>query len=145
MKRNKMDVGAIILIVVGVIVAMVVGIWALKSNGVLKKSGNDTIGQAAEMFAKYSDEAIAQFDGNVVSGEDVLDALKFYTDNANGYTGTVTVKTKLDTAGTQYKVGTAYAAPANNDNKYINPDGVFEGKVTVNSNNIVTDIEFTQK
>ena len=142
MKRNKMDLGAILLIVGAVIVAMVIVIWALSANGILKKSGNDTIGQASQLFSGYSDEAVAKYDGNVVGGEEVIAALDTYTAEAGV---SVVVKTKLDSAGTTYTSTSKYSAPAKTDNKYINPDGVFEGKVTLNSNNIVTTITFTQK
>ena len=142
MKRTKMELGPILLIVAGVVVAMLIIFWVLNATGVLKKSGNDTVGQAAELFSGYSDEAVAKYDGNVVSGQDVLDCLDKYTAGAGV---TITVKTKADTTGTGYTSTSKYAITDKTDNKYINPDGVFEGKVTMNSNNIVTGITFTQK
>lgn len=142
MKRNKADIGQILLIVGGIIVAMLIIFWVLRATGVIKRSGNDTVEQAAQLFAGYSDAAVANYDGNTVSGDDVIDCLDKYTAAAGV---TVTVKTKADSTGTSYSSASKYIAPSATDNKYINPKGVFEGKVKMNSNNIVTEIIFTQQ
>lgn len=128
--------GAAVLLTIGVIVVGVV----LYSSGqeVVKQSEQDLAGISQTLSMKKYEN----FNNTVVSGSQVINAIRMYTKNEPI---TVTVKTGASGTSVVYSENVEYKETDSSSARYINPIGQFYATLTVNSNKVVTNITFVQK
>lgn len=128
--------GAAVLLTIGVIVVGVV----LYSSGqeVVKQSEQDLSGLSQTLSMKKFEN----FNNTVVSGSQVINAIRMYTETEPI---TVTVKTGVSATSDVYSNTVKYEETDPASSSYINPTGQFRATLTVNASKLVTNITFTQK
>lgn len=128
--------GAAVLLTIGVIVVGVV----LYSSGqeVVKQSEQDLAGLSQTLSMKKFEN----FNNTIVSGSQVINAIRMYTD-----TGpiTVSVKTGISAGIVVYSKNDGYSVTDTDSSAYINPVGQFSSALTINESKLVTNITFIQK
>ncbi|NLL00978.1 MAG: hypothetical protein GX271_09995 [Clostridiales bacterium] len=140
MKTKNSDIAVkiflvvVAVILVGLIIAWSTGVFKDKKNDL--NEGTERINNAISSMAEFD---LLVYDGGNITGSLLLDLI----DNANNG--------KLDVAITvatlESPTPAAYPTPiaSKSDSKYINPNGIFQGKVNRNTNGVITGIIFTQQ
>lgn len=128
--------GAAVLLTIGVIA---IGIVLYNSGQqVVTKAEQDLVGISnALSMSKFQ-----SYDNTVVSGSQVIGAIRLYSDQG---TLNVVVTTLGSTTAQTYTAANKYTIidPANVS--YINPTGNFKATLTINANKVVTAINFVQQ
>ncbi len=148
MKRNKMELGAIILIVAATILAMIM-VFYMISQYRTTKSGTTKI---VESMATYADEVamseITSLDGETVSGADVVN---FYKKHMDGYSGSdtapfdIVINNGTDTHTYNTSDYTAKLRDATDASHYVKATNSYVCKVTKNKNDVLLQVSFTIK
>lgn len=127
--------GASVLLVIGVISISIV----LFNSGqeIVKKSEQDM----ADISQAISMKKFENYNNTVVSGSQVINVIRMYSENANI---NVIVTTGSGTTVT-YNSTNKYSITDPTDARYINPTGKFISTITVNANKVVTAINFQQQ
>jgi len=110
-------------------------------------------GQINQLQAEFSDTSKTMYDGTEVSGSEVINVIRKFSDDTMGVK-VVTSKTSVfygysfsETDGT---LGEASASSYKNaqdptNTNYINPTGRFAGSVVRDANGVITGLVFTQQ
>lgn len=139
------------IVIVLLIIATIVGIvmFAISKANSLTDSVNEEVDKVLE--AKYT-----QYDGEVISGSNLLNVIKTtYSDTEPVY---IQVKTISNTSGVYYVCDSSAKplddaternlikdARTKSNNNYIAPTGKFYGEVQKNANGAIIGIVFTQQ
>lgn len=169
-RRNRVEVSVKgLMLAVVVIISLVISAMGIYLVTRARTAVNEGSLQFSQLMDEYSDVTIAMYDGMVVSGDRVMEAIDRFTHDKQV---SVTVITKLNVASSGSDKGNLYGGTGwvgfvesgltkvlrisdemspyesnyyrPSDTDYINPGGSFEGKVSKNENGIVTAIRFTQ-
>lgn len=127
--------GAAVLLTIGVIAIAII----LYNSGqqVVTKAEQDMVGISNSLsMSKFQN-----YDNTVVSGSQAIGATRLYSDQ-----GTLNViVTTLGGAAQTYTATNQYTLTDPSNVNYINPTGNFKATLTINSNKIVTAINFVQQ
>lgn len=108
------------------------------------KNASNAVGdRISSTNVKISESDKTKYDGEELSGADVINAIK---SNASNVIVSVQTITGADgaTLTNEYSLDTNYSAVPSDAN-YINPNAVFSGAIERNSNDVITKIKFTQE
>lgn len=133
------NVTKVILLVASVLIAIaivVIGLMFFNTASDTAKSANEDLAKFNEQFARMKFD---DYDGGTVSGSQVVNAVRIYSDDLS-----VSVTTGAGTTST-YNQTTKYAVTDSTASAYINPTAKFSSTLTVNSNDVVTGIVFQQQ
>lgn len=110
-------------------------------------------GQINQLQAEFSDTSKTMYDGTEVSGSEVVNVIRKFSDDTMGVK-VVTSKTSVyygynftendGTLGEKANASYKNAQDATNQN-YINPTGRFAGSVVRDANGVITGLVFTQQ
>ena len=141
-------------IIIGVIVLMTIGLIssAQKLNNQSQESVNIGSSKLTKFNSDLQDSDTAMYDGISISGSEVLNVIKNYSEEKVS----VKVVTKKSTTYYGYSVdagnnlttgatGSLKKAESITDNQYINPTGSFKGSILKDSNDVATCLVFTQE
>lgn len=139
-------VGAIVLMTVVLIAAVT------KLNNQSQESMNIGSSKLSKLNSDLQDSDTGMYDGIVISGSEVLNVIKNYSEEKVS----IKVVTKKSTTYYGYSVdagnnlttgatGSLKKAESITDNQYINPTGSFKGSILKDSNDVATCIVFTQE
>lgn len=124
------------------ILVIVISISFLLANR--GKNASNAVGaRISSTNVKISESDKTKYDGEELSGADVINAIK---SNASNVIVSVQTITGADgaTLTREYSLDTDYSAVPSDVN-YINPNAVFSGAIERNSNDVITKIKFTQE
>lgn len=124
------------------ILVIVISISFLLANK--GKNASNAVGdKISSTNVKISESDKTKYDGEELSGADVINAIK---SNASNVIVSVQTITGADgtTLTSEYSLDTAYSAVPSDVN-YINPNAAFSGAIERNSNDVITKIKFTQE
>lgn len=148
MKRNRLDLGTIILIIGATILAMIVVFYMMNQYRVTKRGTS----QVLEGMATYADEVaiseITSLDGETVTGADVVNCYKKYMD---GYTGSdvapfnIVINNGTSTQTYNTIDYTAKLRDATDATHYVKATNMYVCAVTKNANGIIVQVKFTIK
>ena len=148
MKRNKIELGTIILIVAATILAMVIAFYMISVYRTTKKGTNALV----EGMSKGIDEAalseITSLDGEEISGADVVN---FYKKHMDGYSGSDTAPFNIvinnGVSTTTYNTSdyTSQLRDPSDGSHYVKATNKYKCKVTKNKNGVLTQVSFTKK
>lgn len=133
------NVTKVILLVASVLIAIaivVIGLMFFNTASDTAKSANEDLAKFNEQFARMKFD---DYDGGVVSGSQVVNAIRIYSDDM-----TVAVTTGAGTS-TTYNETTKYTVSDSTAASYVNPTAKFSSALVVNSNDVVTGITFSQQ
>lgn len=141
-------------IIIGVIVLMTIGLVysVQKLNNQGQESVNIGSSKLTKLNSDLQDSDTAMYDGISISGSEVLNVIKNYSEEKVS----VKVVTKKSTTYYGYSVdagnnlttgatGSLKKAESITDNQYINPTGSFKGSILKDSNDVATCLVFTQE
>ncbi len=148
MKRNKIDLGAIILIVAATVIAMLIAFFMIRQYRLMKNGAS----AVTENMATYADEVamseITSLDGETVSGADVVN---FYKKHMDGYSGSDTAPFSIiinnGSATNTYNTSehTAKLRDASDANHYVKATSRYTCSVSKNKNGIIVSVTFVIK
>lgn len=148
MKRNKIDLGAIILIVAATAIAMLIAFFMIRQYRLMKNGA----AAVTENMATYADEVamseITSLDGETVSGADVVN---FYKKHMDPYSGTETAPFSViinnGTATNTYTTRdyTSKLRDAADADHYVKATSRYACSVTKNKNGILVSVTFIIK
>lgn len=127
--------------IVSILVIVISISFLLANRG---KNASDAVGaRISSTNVKISESDKTKYDGEELSGADVINAIK---GNASNVIVSVQTITGADgaTLTREYSLDTDYSAVPSDVN-YINPNAVFSGAIERNSNDVITKIKFTQE
>jgi hypothetical protein len=122
-----------------IITCLVVGLGFYLSREA-KNTSNNGASQISSMNTEYQDVDKTMYDGLVISGREVSDLVK----KAPSANFVITVKTGRHQAGKDYSAKAATLSDINTDD-YINPTAEFLGKITYDTNNVISGLTLTQQ
>ena len=131
----------------GVVITCIVISLGFYMSREAKNAANNGISQISNMTA-VNDAAKEMYDGLAISGREVVSVLKKYAEelvagslivNVSTGKGNKAVATSYTTAFTAANDPTVYT-----NTSYINPNGVFRGRVTTDTKGVIT-MSFTQE
>ena len=140
--------------IIGVIVLMTIGL--ISSAQKLNKQSQESVNIGSSKLTKFNsdlqDSDTAMYDGISISGSEVLNVIKNYSEEKVS----VKVVTKKSTTYYGYSVdagnnlttgatGSLKKAESITGNQYINPTGSFKGSILKDSNDVATCLVFTQE
>lgn len=141
-------------IIIGIIVLMTIGLVysVQKLNNQSQESVNIGSSKLTKLNSDLQDSDTAMYDGISISGSEVLNVIKNYSEEKVS----IKVVTKKSTTYYGYSVdagnnlttgatGSLKKAESITDNQYINPTGSFKGSILKDSNDVATCLVFTQE
>ncbi|TAH70330.1 MAG: hypothetical protein EWM47_05605 [Anaerolineaceae bacterium] len=135
----KIFLVVVAVILVGLIIAWSTGVFKDKRNDL--NAGTERINKAISSMLEFD---LLAYDGGSITGDLLVDLIKTINDNDPELT--IKVETlALPNAPAEYKGASTYPSPTKEADNYINPNGIFKGKVIRNKNGIINEITFTQK
>lgn len=117
-----------------------------------RDTASNGTGQINKLQAEFADTSKTMYDGTEVSGSEVLNVIRKYSEDAFG----ILVHTNKQSTYYHYQfnvtsgeleksVNNSYKNAQDVSNKsYINPNGRFEGSVVKDANGTITGLIFTQ-
>ncbi|MGM1023175.1 MAG: ABC transporter permease [Bacillota bacterium] len=133
---TAMKIGAGILLTVALISLVIIIYQA--STGAAIEGKNDFANTQAEL----SDQKYDVYESSNLTGSEVVNAIRKFGRKADFK---ITIKTFKDSGGTTYTKGDSGETKNVTSSKYVNPSGIFMGKLDRDANSVVTGITFTQQ
>lgn len=124
------------LLIVLAIIAITIAIFNLS-----KGMSSNAKGSASTLEQNVVTGQFAEYDGAIVSGADVINAIRLKASKDC----TITVITKMNDKGQPYNDGTEYKNFDVTDKDYIEPTAQFEGQVNTSDNKAIKGVTFTQQ
>jgi len=136
-----------LMLAAGAIITCIVVSLGFYMSREAKNAAENGISQISSMTA-VNDAAKEMYDGLSVSGREVITLINKYADDLNAGSLVINVKTGSGNSA----VTTSYTAAATTQNdpsvysnaSYINPNGIFKGRVTTNAKGLIT-MSFSQE
>ena len=134
----KIFLVVVTVILVGLLIAWSTGVFKEKRNGL--NDGTERINNALSSLAEFD---LLYYDGTSITGSLLLDLIKEKADGSSRLDGVeIVYKTLSEPTATPSPYPSP--APVKGAPRYINPNGIFEGKVVRGSNNAIERLEFAQ-
>lgn len=134
--NTAMKVGAGLMLTIALITLVVILYQA--STGAIIEGKNDFANTQAEL----SDQKYDIYESSNLTGSEVVNAIRKYARKADFK---ISIKTFKDSGGTTYTKGDYGETKNVTSSKYVNPSGIFMGKLDRDANGVVTGITFTQQ
>ena len=138
-KRNNDGPTGLIWAGVGILLVVIAAVVVISLTRRARTAVNDVAGEAFEMLGEASNMIKNTYDGNTITGSEVIDAINKYASAGI----TVNVKTKAAAAAKAYNA--AYTDPGAAAADHINESAMFTSTVGTNTNGEVDSISFVQK
>ncbi|MGY3386796.1 hypothetical protein ACVWZB_004750 [Paenibacillus polymyxa] len=127
---------AIGIILTVALASMIIGIFMLAAGWM-----SDAKDDMNDSHSEVADSKYMMYESTNLSGSEVVNAIRKY---ARKPEFKITIKTLKD-GGTVYTKGDVGETKNVTSSKYVNPSGIFAGKLDRDANNVVMGITFTQQ
>lgn len=144
MKTKSSDIAVKIFLVV--VAVILVGLFIAWNTGVFKDKksdldkGTERINSAISSMAEFD---LLVYDGGTITGSLLLDLIDEKKDGSEKFKDVIIEYKTLSEASVS-PAPYPSTAPEKTNARYINPNGIFEGTVIKNENEVVKALSFTQ-
>lgn len=146
MKTKNSDIAVkiflvvVAVILVGLIIAWSTGVFKDKKNDL--NEGTEKINNAISSMAEFD---LLVYDGGSISGDALVELIRTSNDKDPSFVISVITLASSPTE-TSYTGTSSYPSPepAKEASNYINPNGMFKGKIKREDNENITGLTFTQ-